>query len=92
MKICVIANGDAMDKTTWSGTSCNLVSRWSNMPGVEVISLDLNKLIRQKLHYKVYNMFCRVFGKIFLIKNSPRDPFVYAIESKIVCDELLKIH
>lgn len=92
MKICMIANGDARDKATWSGTAWNLFSRWEKEPGVEIVTVDLNKLIREKLHYKIYNLYCRIVGKLCLIKNSPRDPFVYEIESKIVCEELTKIN
>ncbi len=84
MKICVIANGDPFDKGTWSRTPYNIVSRLEKYPNVQVVPFNIKK----ELPLRAYKLFCRFWGKVFLIKGSPRDPLVYKRASAILQKKL----
>lgn len=80
MKICIISNGDAFDKRNWSGTPYNIAIRMKNYPNVDVVSLN----IKNEIPNLFYKILCKIVGKKFLIKGSPRDPLVYKRDSAIL--------
>lgn len=78
MKICIITNGDAYDKKTWSGTPYNLVTRLEKYEDISVVTLNLTTIIK----HPFYNLLKKTFGKIFYIKGSTRDPLVFKSDAK----------
>lgn len=87
MKVCVVSYGDAYDKRTWSGTTYNLVTRFEKYSDVEVVSLNLQELPKNRF----YNFPLHTVGKAFYMKRSTRDPLVFRKGKKRIQDALDKV-